>query len=462
MKYSLRATESQHHQLKNHLFPGDGMEAVALLLCGRRNGLERHVLTVRQIVLIPHNECDRRDDRITWPTSFVDRLIEEAFGQGLAIVKVHSHTADYRRFSSVDDESDRTLFSAASSLLDDELPHASVVMLPGGELFGRVIGCNGEIIAPLSSIIVVGHDLQIWSACNSKVSTATEAFTLRHAQAFGVGTTQVLRHLSIAVVGCSGTGSIVVEQLARLGVGRLLLVDPDCVEEKNLNRIVNSGKKDAYLSRPKVHVLAEAIANMGLGQEVVPIHGNLIDAQSIKQVAECDIVFGCMDGAEGRHWVNRIASFYTMPYFDVGVRLDADGFGGIDQITGAAHYIQPGLSSLLSRGVYGMDRVASEEMLRTNPAMYERNVKNGYLRGVDEDRPAVISVNMLLAALTVNDFLARLHPYRNQPNSEYAYTAVNLGEMQFYPESEGEPCHVLAKHVGKGDTTPLLERPALC
>ena len=64
-----------------------------------------------------------------------------------------------------------------------------------------------------------------------------DAFTLRHAQAFGTGTTALLRNLSVAIVGCSGTGSIVAEQLARLGAGRLVLVDPDRVEEKNLNRI---------------------------------------------------------------------------------------------------------------------------------------------------------------------------------------------------------------------------------
>ena len=49
--------------------------------------------------------------------------------------------------------------------------------------------------------------------------------------------------MSIAVVGCSGTGSPVIEQLARLGVGRLVLVDPDRVEEKNLNRIVNATRE---------------------------------------------------------------------------------------------------------------------------------------------------------------------------------------------------------------------------
>lgn len=458
MKYTLRLTERQHSALRAHLFPGDGNEAVALLLCGRRNGSEHHVFTVRKVLAVPHAVCDRRPDRIIWSTDFVDDLLTEAYGKGQAIVKVHSHPADYRGFSSTDNDSDRTLFASISGLLDDRLPHASVIMLPDGEMFGRVLGEDGKPAAALASIIAVGDEICIWT---EGLAAAPGGFTLRHAQAFGNGTTEILRGLSIAVIGCSGTGSIVIEQLARLGVGRLVLVDPDRVEEKNLNRILNTGKEDAYLRRPKVHALASAIARMGLGQEIIPLHQNLIHPEVVKAVAECDIVFGCMDGVEGRHMLNRLATFYMMPYFDVGVRLDADGNGGIAGISGAVHYLQPGLSSLLSRGVYDMKRVEAEEIRRADPKMYRQQVSEKYLRGVHEARPAVISINMLFAALAVNDFLARLHPYRNQPNSHYACISGNLAEVQFYPEPESAPCQFLHRHVGRGDMVPLLDRASL-
>lgn len=85
-----------------------------------------------------------------------------------------------------------------------------------------------------------------------------------------------MRQLRVAVVGCSGTGSIVVEQLARLGVGHLILVDPDVVEYKNLNRILNSTNEDAALRRSKVEVMARAIARMGLGTTVELHQANLL------------------------------------------------------------------------------------------------------------------------------------------------------------------------------------------
>jgi hypothetical protein len=458
MKYTLRMTEAQHAVLRSHLFPGDGKEAVALLFCGRRKGETRHVFTAQRVVPVPYEVCNRRPDRITWPTDIVEALMQEAFAKEQAIVKVHSHPTEYRRFSDLDDRSDRDLFASITGFLNDDLPHASVIMLPNGELFGRAVADEGKIIGPLASIMAIGHDLRIWQ---DRTKEDAGGFAVRHAQAFGNGTTSILRTLSVAIIGCSGTGSVVAEQLARLGVGRLVLVDPDIVEEKNLNRILNSGKEDVYLARPKVHVLASAIARMGLNQEIVPLVANLISPDAVRKVAECDITIGCMDGAEGRHMLNRLATFYTLPYFDVGVRLDADGNGGIDGISGTVHYLQPGLSSLLSRGSYDMKRVEAEEVRRTDPELYRRRVKEGYLRGVEEDRPAVISVNTFFAALAVNELLARLHPFRNLGNENFAIVAGSLSEMQFYPESESSPCTILQRHVGRGDVVPLLERPAL-
>jgi hypothetical protein len=458
VRYSLRLTEAQRTTLCSHLFPGDGNEAVALMLCGRRNGAARHVLTVRRVLPIPHGLCVRRPDRVTWPTDFVDNLLKEAYGNGQAVVKVHSHPAGYAHFSKTDDESDRVLFSSVTSLMNDGLPHASVIMTADGEMAARILGEDGRVLSTDVFIMSVGDDIRLWG--RHQAGFVTES-SKRNAQAFGKGTTELLRSLAIAVVGCSGTGSIVVEQLARLGVGKLVLIDPESVEEANLNRMLNSGKEDVFLSRPKVHVLASAIARMGLAQEVVPLQKTLLCPEAVRAVAECDVVFGCMDGAEGRHTLNRVATFYMIPYLDVGVRLDADGRGGVNQIAGTVHYLQPGRSSLLSRGVYTMSQVNAEGIRRTNPELYRRRVREGYLRGIEEDRPAVISVNMFFSALAVNELLARLHPYRNQPNSHLAIVAASLSEVQFYPELETAVCAVLQRHVGRGDVMPLLERPAL-
>lgn len=455
----LRLSDAQHGALMDHLLPGDGLEAVAVALCGRRPGGAAHCLTVRSVVPIPYDECRvRTPDRVTWSTRRLAPMLEQAARRDLAILKVHSHPGGYAAFSEVDDEADRDLFGSVFGWIDGDHPHASVVMLPGGRMFGRA-ALPAFRFRPLDSITVVGDDLRSWEAEDADGRPAE--FTRRHAQLFGEGTTSRLRRLAVAVVGCSGTGSPVVEMLARLGVGRLVLVDPDRVEEKNLNRILNATREDALLNRLKVEVMARAIERMGLGTEATLIPGALGTPAAVRAVAECDAVFGCMDGVEGRNLLNRLATFYTLPYIDVGVKLVADGRGGIDEACGAVHFVKPGGESLLDRRAYTMDQLKAEGLRRTDRAAYEAQVGAGYIQGVREDRPAVISVNMHLASAAVNEFLARLHPYRLDDNREFAVVRPSLIQGTLYRQPEGPPCEGLARNVGRGDVAPLLDMPEL-
>lgn len=58
----------------------------------------------------------------------------------------------------------------------------------------------------------------------------------------------------MAVIGCGGTGSSVAEQLVRLGVRYLTMIDPDHVSQSNLTRVYGSTASD--VGRPKCQVLA--------------------------------------------------------------------------------------------------------------------------------------------------------------------------------------------------------------
>jgi hypothetical protein len=458
MQIKLRLTQKDHSALKDHLLPGDRLEAVAVALCGRRRSDDHHCLTVRKVVSIPYSECKvRAPDRVTWSTQRLIPLLEAASRSDLAILKIHSHPGGYADFSEVDDASDSDLFNSVFGWTDSKFPHASAIMLPGGRMFGRAILPDGSFQA-LDSILVPGDDLHFWIPSHGG---RVPSFTQRHTQLFGSGTTRRLREMSVAVIGCSGTGSPIVEQLARLGVGRLVLVDPDRVEEKNLNRILNATREDAYLKRPKVEVMARGIASMGFDTELEIIPENLATPRAVKAVAECDVVFGCMDGVEGRHLLNRLAAFYVLPYFDIGVKLEADGSGGIDEACGAVHYLRPDGSTLFDRKVYTAEQLKAAGLRRTDPKAYREQVKAGYIRGIREDRPAVISVNMQMASTAMNEFLARLHPYRYDDNADSATVRTSFIQGMNYREREESPSGMFAAHVGKADVRPLLSMPEL-
>jgi hypothetical protein len=451
-------TQTDHRRVRDHLLPGDGLEAVAVALCGRRRGRTRHCLTVQEVVLIPYDECKvRRPDRVTWSTARLVPLLEKAAKYDLGILKIHSHPGGYADFSPIDNASDADLFNSVFGWTDSSFPHASAVMLPDGTMFGRAMLPDGGSV-PLSSILIPGDDISFWTPATA---AALPSFTQRHAQLFGSATTQRLRHLSIAVIGCSGTGSPVIEQLARLGVGRLVIVDPDYVEDKNLNRILNSTREDAYLKRLKVESMARAIAAMGFGTELEIIAADLATPRAVKAVAECDTVIGCMDGVEGRHLLSRLAAHYVQPYFDLGVRLEADGEGGIKEACGAVHYVRPDGASLLDRKVYSMEQVKAAGLKRTDPKAYRDQLHRGYIHGVAEDRPAVISINMQIASLAVNEMLARLHPYRLDGNADSAVVRVSFMQGEQYREREPQPTGTFTRSIGRGDVRPLLSMPEL-
>lgn len=453
-KIKLTITSALKAELHKLLFPGDDKESVAFLLCG--NAQYDHVtkLVVHDIIpLEPEDYSERFHDSVTWSTNHLPEILEVASKKGMTIIKIHSHPNGYEFFSETDNQADYELFPSIYSWLEANQLHGSAIMLPDGIIKARIVTEDLSFL-PIENIQEIGANLK-YSINN--VHKVKNEFNLRTHQAFGEGTTTILGNLKIAVVGCSGTGSIVVEQLARLGVGNLILIDPDKVEKKNLNRILNSTLHDAKMSEFKVHVLERSIHSFGIGNKVRAIPQNLYDEESIiNELSTCDVLFGCVDSVDGRHMLNLISTFYSVPYFDLGVKLIADGKGGINQICGTVHYIMPGGSSLYTRGVYSMEDLRAANMYRTNPKEFHEQRKSGYISNVNVDSPAVISVNMLTASLAVNEFLARIHPFRYDPNSNYDIFRFSLSDGYFQNDVGGKSDEYLSKFVGRGDMIPML------
>jgi len=450
----LRMTEAQHTRFESHLLDGSGLEAVAVALCGRASHAGRTAFMVHDIIEIPHSECTRQIDSITWPTRRLRQALARAQRDSLAVLKIHSHPGGYPQFSSVDDASDRELFDAVCLKLPGE--HLSAVMLPNGEIFARRL--NGAAVAGLiDRVAVVGNTLCFWPADKSRAEPAD--FDIRHRQAFGDYTTQLLSELSVAIVGISGTGSPTAEMLARLGVKRLVLIDPDIVEAKNLNRIWGARRRHVEEALNKARMMKAHIEAMGLGTIIEILESRVDTPEAIGLLSSCDFLFGCVDSVEGRDTMNRVATFYTLPYIDMGVRLDADGSGGMASISSGVHYLIPGGSSLKSRGVYTDAELHAEYLKRTDPAFYEDQVRRGYIRGVAVDRPAVISINAAVAAAAVNEMLARLHPFRTSTNEMFAIQKLLFSHGRIATRPEGPADIDLAQYVGRGDSCPLLLSP---
>jgi len=457
-KIALRITEDQEQMLCRHLFTGDDLESVSLGLCGQFSLPGGTGYCVHQVVPVPNENCSvRQPNAVRWPVEATVPLLEKAAARGLLLLKVHSHPPDAVDFSEQDDRTDRTLAKAFRHLVSGDVTHLSAIALETGVLRVRAVGRDGEF-GEIRRIVRVGDRIE---ANIISEDLAPEEAQASAVQAFGDGTYQTLRSLRVAVVGCSGTGSWVVEMLSRLGVGNLILVDPDVIERRNLNRIVNSTLKDVEKERPKVDRLRKAVRTMGTGTQVATYQTDLLNAQVVKALATCDLLFGCVDSADGRDLLNRIATFYLVPLIDVGVRIDADGLGGVQRICGAVHFLVPGGSSLLSRGVVTAKQVEADGMRRHQPDQYAARLRESYVKGTLVQQPAVISLNGFIAAHAVNELLARIHGFRRDALAGYRYQLFDLREGTWQCIPEGPPCVALGRFVGRGDTKPLLQNPSL-
>ena len=477
--YQLVLNEKQHTDLKKHLLPADGAEAAAILLCHRGDAKECCRLVTHSLILVPYDQSTHRNATyLEWATKNVitPELITDMDKKGLSFLTIHSHPSGFRHFSTTDDTNDKLFFASANHWFDDKRPLGSAIMLPTGEIIARIVTYSRRFV-PIQSVSACGEDLFFWKRGKKergKSRNKEPAFTRRILQTFGKGTLDVLRQLKIGVVGCSGTGSIVIELLARNCVGKLVLADDDVIEDKNLNRILNSGKKDAAASRPKVQVIGRAIKEMGMGTQVELLNDTTTSPAVKDSLKTCDVLFGCVDSVRGRYHLDVIASAYAIPLFDVGVHIEVGevedvedvedvrdvGEGGkkgeILGIDMAAHYVSPLGPGLLTRGVYTSEQLAAEDYYHTDRKHYAEQRKVGYLAAVNEDQPAVISVNMQAACMAVNDFLARLHRFRFDDNRDFESQRFSLSNGYYAHANCSPKKEIFDKYRAMGDKSELL------
>lgn len=440
-----------HAALQQHLFPGDGLEAAAILLCAKGAG-HRSRYIVRDILPVPHADCfERTPVFVSWPGAWIEQAIDRGEKDNLSIVLAHSHPGGLREFSAQDDASDQAVI--ASLFQAYGRTHGSALMVPDGAMTARLYEPD-MTVRPIDLVAVAGDNVAFhWPGAG------------RRPAAFTSGMTAELGRLTAVVIGVSGTGSIVAEQAARLGFGRVILIDFDKVERRNLNRILHSTLADAAAELLKVAGAARAITEYRGEGVAIPIAASINTRDAVLAAAQGDVLFSCVDTLLARQIADLMASSFVIPLFDIGVTIPARSTDGeevsIIDAVGRVDYVQPGGSTLQSRGVYTPASVRAEYLADADPAAHAVELAAGYFDGAAEEAPAVISLNMRAASAAMNEFILRAYPFRLEPNRGFARTKFSLagGDEDHFSEDDFEAGSV--KLLGRGGQEPLLNIPAL-
>jgi molybdopterin/thiamine biosynthesis adenylyltransferase len=226
--------------------------------------------------------------------------------------------------------------------------------------------------------------VQTWVGTRPKTGELERERTARLNAAFGQEAAARLRHATVAIIGAGGSGSAAIETLARAGVGRLIIVDPERIAESNLERVHGSDPSHVKRELTKVALAREHVHAIDPTCEVVGLVGSLPQDAVIDAVITADVVLGCTDQQHSRLAISDLAVRFLVPAIDCGVALEgADG-----KVSGQIVQLVRCLAAdpcVLCRGMISPQRVGEELMSLEERKQRTTAAQDAIARGEDPD-----------------------------------------------------------------------------
>ncbi|MGY3388320.1 molybdopterin/thiamine biosynthesis adenylyltransferase [Bradyrhizobium sp. USDA 3311] len=391
--------------------------------------------------------------------------------EGLELGFVHGHPSGHLQFSPKDDENERNIMRG---FVGSNGPQSMLVamVLCDGKWIARVRrGEHPQAVEGVRHISCLGEYLTLHGVPGDAPTTE---ILKRQEAAFGKPFNKKLQSLRVVVVGAGGTGSSAATLLARAGVGELIIIDGDDLEETNLNRVRGHRRHD--LGHNKAKILASYIDSLGLTVSVSWI-GQYLDESpnAVDALSSADVVFGCTDDVAGRDILNQALYYYAFAYIDTGltgkIDIDSENEPYLRDHRGRVSCILPESGSCLR-----CQRVVTEMKLKYEQAINERPElaaldaetleREYYLVGGGEQAPGVGPFTSATADSAVATLMDLVKPFRKLPSDlrrdniwhDFIHEAVHSNEPVDDPD-----CIYCRQHaiLLRDEGRYRLEMPAL-
>lgn len=149
--------------------------------------------------------------------------------------------------------------------------------------------------------------------------------------------TKKLEVARIAIVGVGGTGSYVLDLVAKTPPKEIHLFDGDDMLSHNAFRAPGAASAGELEAKPKkVHYLQGIYSKMRRGIIAHPYH---IDMETIGELQGMDFVFLCIDAGEGKRLIVEALEKFGVTFIDVGMGVDLvdESVGGVLRVTTSTH-----------------------------------------------------------------------------------------------------------------------------
>ncbi|MEV0168776.1 ThiF family adenylyltransferase [Nonomuraea fuscirosea] len=401
-------------KLSAHLFPGDGDEHGAVILAGLAAGRRGPRLLARDFL--------PAEDRVDYvpghsgyralTTEFINMAIDRAEEEGLGYIAVHCHGGTTRvSFSSTDLASHERGYPAISQII--ERPVGGLVLTPQAAA-GRLLLPDGEW-HDLAEIVVPSGNLLRLRPSPSAVGQGINPEYDRQSRAYGATGQALFGQMRVAVVGLGGIGSILVELIARLGVGHLVLIDPEKIDPTNLPRMVAARRLDALpwfrhdgkpallkrvgeaLATSKTRLAARNARRANPRIKVTKIVRDVSDPRAAAELSQVDWIFLAADSNLARYETNAVIQQYLIPGTQVGVSIPVDEDGTVGDIHIAIRPLLPGTFCLMCNSLINVTDLAVE----AKPDQERAQAR--YVR--DVPAASVMTLNAIAAGEAANHFM---------------------------------------------------------
>ncbi len=447
MNYSLTIRKEDYQSLRAAVFSMEATEGAAYLLCGESKTDDELRLLVRSVIPVsPEHYLARRRDFLSLASASYARVAKLARREDLSIVFAHSHPGGFLEYSPQDDREEVKLQEFFSSRAPTHL-HGSLVLADDG-VIGRVF--DREFV-PLTRIRIMGQRFVFHDRVRGHVQNLH--FFDRQVRAFGPEVQTLLQSLHIGVVGAGGTGSAVIEQLARLGVGTLSIFDGDRFDASNVNRVYGSHVSD--IAQAKAQLAKQNIERIGLGTKVHAYDEHITREKIAAQLRNCDVIFGCTDKEIPRSILIQLSLRYLMPVIDMGVTIKSEE-NVISDVVGRVTTLMPGEACLFCR-----QRITAERIRLESLSEGERKslTEEGYAPELEMPNPAVVPFTSAIAALAVSELLHRLTGFMGSDrNSSEVLCFFDQTRLRTNRPQPGNGCLCMKQSLwGRGDSTSFLD-----
>lgn len=370
-------------------------EEAGYLICRLSRVDDRVVLLAREWLPIPDEEISRNVEGsvLAWTASFNSDALERALDSGCTLVLVHSHGTPLPAFSPDDRDKERRLFPGLS-LLAGNIPIGTMLLGQGDAVASFWEGgCPADL--RFRQITVVGEQIEAWQAVGSSLTGEQTVRPRLDRQSLAIGphADAALRRVRVAVIGVSGGGSHIVQQLAHMGIGTLIPIDDQLVEESNLGRLVGARAADVDETK-KVEVARRLAGGVDPEIKVEQVEARFPEASVIEALKSADVVVSCVDRFDVREGINAFCRRHLIPQIDIGIELRSNG-ERLVSADGQMIVSLPGRPCL--RCWFLTDAVLEAER-RRHPPGYDANSEA-------PGEAQVVSMNAVLAAEACNSVL---------------------------------------------------------